>query len=343
MKMKKALLLACLVALPLSAAAKEEPRTYVIKKGDTLWGVSERFLKDPDYWPSLWSHNPDIPNPHFIYPGQKVRIYDGRIEIVPASAPSAPAAPQGDASALPAVAAGDVAPVPAPAVTVNAAGNGPGGFVSTEDLDASGVLVDAVDNRIMMAEGDRVFADMRNLSAVRPGERFSLYAIGKEVTHPVTGERAGHLVSDLGSLRVTEINPQVATAVIASSDMEIQRGARLRPWQPEQREIALKRAAQPLSGVILTGGQGQLALAQYDFIYVDLGARDGLEAGNLLYVTRPRTATELGLQGENIQLPEVLLGTAVVIETQMNTATALILKTANQPIERGDRVVAAVE
>lgn len=339
MNVRKALLLTLLLALPLTAGAKEteEPRTYVIKKGDTLWGISERFLKDPDYWPSLWSHNPALPNPHFIYPGQKVRIYDGRIEIVPADAPA------GGKSAPDTVTAGDVAPVPTPSVTVRTAGNGPGAFVSTEELSASGAIVDAVDNRIMMAQGDRVFVDMHDLPAARPGDRYSLFAVGKEITHPVTKEKAGYLVSDLGALQVTDVNAEVATAAITASDMEIQRGARLRPWQPAPREITVKRAAQPLSGVILTGGQGQLALSQYDFIHVDLGAQDGLEAGNLLYVTRPRQATELGLQGENLQLPEILLGTAVVVETQMSTATALILKMANQPIARGDKVVAATE
>ena len=81
MTLRKTVLLASLLLLPLSAIA-EEPQIYTIKKGDTLWGISERFIKDPYYWPNLWSHNPDIPNPHFIYPGQKLAIYDDRIEII---------------------------------------------------------------------------------------------------------------------------------------------------------------------------------------------------------------------------------------------------------------------
>ncbi len=51
-------------------AAEQEPTVYVIQKGDTLWGLSNRFLKDPHYWPDLWSRNPAVTNPHFIYPGQ---------------------------------------------------------------------------------------------------------------------------------------------------------------------------------------------------------------------------------------------------------------------------------
>ena len=61
-------LLALYLALPCKAAAldQNEPTIYVIKKGDTLWGLSERFIKDPNYWPNMWSKNNQITNPHFI-------------------------------------------------------------------------------------------------------------------------------------------------------------------------------------------------------------------------------------------------------------------------------------
>ena len=68
-----------------ASLAKEEAIIYTVKQGDTLWDISQRFIKDPYYWPNLWSNNPDIGNPHLIYPGQKLRIYNGRIEIIPVS------------------------------------------------------------------------------------------------------------------------------------------------------------------------------------------------------------------------------------------------------------------
>src|SRR5512138_2242526 len=64
-------------AVPRSGHAQsEEPTVYVIQKGDTLWGLSERFMKDSRYWPNLWARNPEhITNPHFIFPGQKLKFY----------------------------------------------------------------------------------------------------------------------------------------------------------------------------------------------------------------------------------------------------------------------------
>ena len=80
------LLLLVFIVMPsvASAAGQDEPTVYVIKQGDTLWGLSERFIKDPEYWPNMWSKNGQITNPHFIYPGQKVRVFPDRLEFVPA-------------------------------------------------------------------------------------------------------------------------------------------------------------------------------------------------------------------------------------------------------------------
>ena len=75
------LLLLVFIVMPsvASAAGQDEPTVYVIKQGDTLWGLSERFIKDPEYWPNMWSKNGQITNPHFIYPGQKVRVFPDRL------------------------------------------------------------------------------------------------------------------------------------------------------------------------------------------------------------------------------------------------------------------------
>lgn len=345
MTIRRTMLFFCLLLLPLTAPAQEGARTYVIKQGDTLWGISEQFIKDPYYWPALWANNPDIGNPHFIFPGQQLAIYDGRIEIIPAH-PAPPvvaepvaAAPEAEAAAAPA--AEPVVPAPSPAITVRTLG-GARGFVGTDELAPAGILVDTVDNRILMASGDKVFVKPQDSGAMHPGDRFSLFATGEEVLHPLTGAPVGFQVAELGSLQITESGRKVATAVITDSFREIQRGALLRPWQPPIQEIALKRASHELSGYVIAGGDGKIGLSQFDVIFVDLGAAEGLEAGNLLYISRQRLATELAYGEEELQLPDVLLGSAVVLETRPHTAAALVLKAADS-MYRGDRVTTVTE
>src|SRR5512138_820275 len=63
--------------------ASEEAQVYLIQQGDTLWGLSNKFMRDPHYWPDLWAKNPKVTNPHFIFPGQRIVFRDGKIEIEP--------------------------------------------------------------------------------------------------------------------------------------------------------------------------------------------------------------------------------------------------------------------
>src|ERR1039457_1854140 len=75
------LALSCILPCLAMAAEQDEPTIYIIKRGDTLWGLSERFIKDPNYWPNMWSKNDQITNPHVIYPGQRVRSEEHTSEL----------------------------------------------------------------------------------------------------------------------------------------------------------------------------------------------------------------------------------------------------------------------
>jgi len=350
MTLRKTVLLICLLALPLAGIAEENPQIYTIKKGDTLWGISERFIKDPYYWPNLWSHNPDIPNPHFIYPGQKLAIYDGRIEIIKAE-------PE-DASTMEPV----EEPVEQPVVTDTEPTEGmqpepvieeplvggepqdeikikiPGGGVGMINMDAlehAGTIVDATDNRMIIGKGDVVFLDMKDLDVTAPGTTFAIFDLGNVVKHPATGDKIGHMIFEKGTLVITDVNEAVATAKITDSMSEILRGARITPFIAPERQIALKRAQSDLSGFLVASKRGQSTLGQHDIVYIDLGASDGLEVGNMLYISRPRRASNLSISDK--KLPDVLLGQAVVVKVSRNFASALILKTVNT-VSIGDKV-----
>jgi LysM repeat protein len=339
MKTTRILLLGCLLAaLCAPALAAEEPIIYTVQKGDTLWGISKRFIKDPYYWPNLWSHNPSIGNPHLIYPGQKLRIYDGRIEIIPVIEPAA-------ATATPAAAAA------APDAVVTAEGvrlvdiyGGARSFISTGDAATLGTVIDTTENRVLMYEGDTAFLEMQDLAAAAPGQRLALLELGEQVNHPVTGELVGYQVKHLGFAEVTEVTPSVAVVVIKDSTREIQRGARVRPYVEQPAFIPHKATDLDLQGYIVAADEGKIALSQLDVIHIDRGSADGLEVGNPLALYRQRTLTKSArplkqLDPDNaVVLPDVPLGKAMVIDTQERTAAALILEVSNLPIYRGDLV-----
>jgi len=68
------LLLNSQVSADTIALNPDHPDRYVVVKGDTLWDISSRFLQDPWYWPNIWNVNPEIENPHLIFPGDTILL-----------------------------------------------------------------------------------------------------------------------------------------------------------------------------------------------------------------------------------------------------------------------------
>lgn len=320
----KALIAMCVLLFPLAATAQTPEQIYTIKKGDTLWGISQKFIKDPYYWPNLWANNPFITNPHFIYPGQKVAIRDGRLVLLPGEAEAAATQPV------------DSMPIePVEEITVKGVA-GSEGFITLDEIQSAGTLVDATDDRILLSYQDQIFVKIEDPN-LQPGDTYTLVEVGEKITHPVSKEVLGHRVSHLGEAQITSVTPPVATAVIRRVTKEISRGALLIPKEPTSRDIVLKKSAAPLTGYIVANNREKIALSQHDVIYLDLGFEDGLEPGNMVYITRPRQTTHHTLPGHQVELPDELLGAAVILSTQPQTSAALILKSVT-PINTGDQV-----
>ncbi|MCK9172372.1 MAG: LysM peptidoglycan-binding domain-containing protein [Desulfuromonas thiophila] len=326
MRCFKTLLLSCLLLVPLLAGATETPTIYTIKKGDTLWGISQRFISDPWYWPSLWANNPLIRNPHLIYPGQKLAIYDGRIELLPASEEITRTA--------------EPLPTPVDAISFEAHGDLQT-FISADRLERSGRIVDTIDNRILMTQGDEVFVQMSDAQA-RIGARYRIYSLGELVRHPATNRKLGHQLIWLGELELTAAHEQVYSARITQAAREIERGSLLLPPAETNREIDLKRASQVLHGTLVAAAPGKIALGQHDVCHIDLGRNEGLEVGNMLTIVRPRQPTERAKADRNLRLPDSLLGRALVVRVDDASAVVLILK-ASEPVYRGDLVYSEID
>ncbi len=328
MKFKQILLTACLLLMiwPCLAMAKEEPIIYTVKDGDTLWDISQRFIKDPYYWPSLWSNNPDIGNPHLIYPGQKLRIHDGRIEIIPVGEELSDEA---GASIL----------IP-DEVRMIATFGGAQSFIGPKEADNLGYLADAIDGRVLITEDDTVFLEMTDLEAVAPGDVYELITVGGKVFHPISDKLMGYQTIQLGTVKITEITPTVAVAQVTDALREIKRGAKVRPFRVIPDQIPRKLADMVVHGYILSDDIGKIAMGQWEVILLDIGEESGLEVGHELDLYRKREATEIAKEARTtpLVLPEIDLGDAIVLEVRHGFAEALIIRTTFLPIFRGDQV-----
>ena len=332
--MKVRLLLLSLLAIPsvLFAAGQDEPTIYIIKQGDTLWGLSDRFIQDPEYWPDMWSKNGQVTNPHYIYPGQKLRIFPDRLELVPKGQAAVATQKSAPASAV------------AEAFQQVAAEKkytlyGTEGFLADKGFKPSGLVIGAQHDRIVAGVDDIVFTDIGTGQNARSGDKFSIFLKDVSVVHPLNNEEMGFRVIPLGTLQLTDVEKQSSRAIITKSSKEISPGAYLLPYkESRRREIALKSTGSDLKGYIIESNSGASIIAAGDVVYIDLGSSHGVDPGNMLYIVRDVTIDQRYVEGRIDRLPQELLGALVVLETGKKTSTALVVKSI-ETIYKGDRIV----
>lgn len=339
---------------PIAPVAEETPaenspayRTYEVKKGDTLWGISRKFIEDPYYWPDLWANNPEIQNPHFISPGQKLRIYAGPIVVVGVEAEKSTPAPEQEVETPEVVSSPVPAPVPEePVVAVEESINimVPAGvsFIGEDEQGAGGTIFDFPDARHFAGSGDTVFVRMPAEASVAVDDLRQIIQSRADIIHPVSKKRLGFQVDQLGTLEITELGQDLHTAIIRKSYREIERGAWLAPRRAVHEQIALRRATSAMSGTIVATATHRELQGPSEVLFIDLGESNGLRVGNLLTLTRPRQATDLALSKKKkdaLVYPEELIGYALVVETNPETASAVVLKSL-APALVGDRVLA---
>lgn len=319
------LLLPCLAM----AVDQEEPTIYVIKRGDTLWGLSERFIKDPRYWPNMWSKNDQITNPHIIYPGQTVRVFSDHLEFVPLGQPVV----QKSTTAKTADIAQDVMEERSFAIL------GSEGFLMEKESKPAGMVIGAHHDRIMTGVDDIVYTDIGTVNGIRGGEKYSIFRAEGNVSHPVTNEIMGRKIIPLGTLQLTDVEQKASRAIITKNFKEITPGSFLTPYRNDRRrEVTLKMATRDLKGYILESYSGTQIIAAGEIVYIDLGSSQGAVPGNLLYIVRDVILDKSITEGRVDRLPQELVGALVILETGKRTASALVVKSIDA-IYKGDKLI----
>ncbi len=338
--MTKKLIVTCLLALTfvlptlLMAADQDEPTIYVVKRGDTLWGLSDRFIKDPYYWPNLWASNERVTNPHFIYPGQKVRVFPDRLEFVPKE--QSPIVAVGEKQAAATVKAEEIMQQVVEEQKFKIRGSE--GFLMEQDLKPFGYVVGAQHDRIVTGFDDIVYTDIGTVHGIKGGEKFNIFRDEGAISHPVTNEILGKKMIPLGRLQLTDLETQSSRAIITQNFKEITAGSYLFPLKKDsRRSVTLKKAARELKGYIVESNSGTVIIAAGDIVYIDLGSNQGAEPGNLLYIAREVVLDKESSQGHVGRLPQELIGAVVILETGKKTATALVVKSIDA-IYKGDKL-----
>jgi hypothetical protein len=285
----------------------------------------------------MWSNTGQITNPHFIYPGRKVRVFPDRIEFVSVDSGALPA--QKSAPVAVSTAAGAVETHQDVAAEKTYTLYGSEGFLVEKEFRPFGLVVGAQHDRIVTGVDDIVYTDIGAQLSAKGGDKFSIFLKDIVVKHPLNNEEMGFKLIPLGALQLTDVEKKSSRAIITKSFKEISPGAYLQPYkESRRREISLKNTSTDLKGYIIESLSGISIIAAGDIVYTDLGSSQGAAVGNLLYVVRDVVIDQRYVEGRIDSLPQEVLGALVIIDVGKKTSTALVVKSIDT-VYKGDRIV----
>jgi hypothetical protein len=344
------------------------PDTYTVRPGDTLWDLSGRFLNNPWYWPKVWSYNPEVTNPHWIYPGNTLRFFPGTEEaparIEPVKAPEAepvaeapPAEPAEELADMSKADLGkaqeygdeDAVAVTGPYKVGYVAPRGTLGrrdtFVTTKELEEAAVITAAFEDKFLLTVHDRLYAEFHDPAVPKIGQTYVIFRTLRTVEHPITRERIGYQTGIIGTARAVAKDDRTVTVVVTQASEAIERGDYVGPLADKVLKMVPRRPNQKvLDGSIVSSERAATWLAaEHQLVFVDRGRADGVEEGNLFVVTRSGdpygqdiSADDLSLR-ENPAFPAEDIGELLVVDAKEQFSTALVVKSLRE-LFAGDRV-----
>jgi hypothetical protein len=324
--------------------ALSQQTTHEVVSGDTLWDLSEKYWQDAELWPELWAMNPQVRNPHWIYPGDLIHLErmlrergGKRVVRLPLErlAPPAEQANEGSAGSSGAAdGAGDDGKDVARRITLGRQESLD--FVSSHRLARLGVVENVHQVKVTYGSGEDIEFRVEQGDKIAIGDKLSLFEDETPVLHPVSGVLEGYYVEVLGHLKVLGVEGGRGVGRIIESYQSIEDGAGLMPYRNPLTSVDL-RAAQPgLEGVILRGSPQSSIFADDDVVFLDKGSLHGLASGMVLEVP-VRAGTRSAQGAVELRLP---LATMVVLTTEDKNAAGLIVS-SRAALEPGDRFTTA--
>lgn len=273
----------------------DAPGEYTVVKGDTLWGISSRFLKDPWKWPQIWEMNREqIKDPHWIYPGNVIRLdKSGASPRLALEGGGGAGGPSGgtEEQAVSNVVKLDprVRVEPLQAAIPSIPGSAIGPFltqplvVEAGGLDNAPTIVATEESRVIVGAGNTAYADRIGSNS---GLNWQVFRQGVPIFDPESGELLGYEAKYVADARVRRFgNP--TTLEITKARQEVNRGDRLVPARETTVPSYVPRAPdKPIKGAIMTVDEGVSEFGQFQVVTLNRGARDGIEVGHVLAIYR---------------------------------------------------------
>jgi hypothetical protein len=326
---------------PVVELKPDYPEEYIVVKGDTLWDISARFLKSPWQWPQLWQFNPQVKNPHLIYPGDVLTIYfidgkpvmrvqrDGKTVIVPAAEepvpeemlgkryPTVKLSPRvreyGLEEAIPTI----------PLDAIKHFLTRPK-VVTEDELEQAPYVMEFADEHMAAGGGYRVYA--RGIEEDDITGDYILVRSGQTYRDPQTDEVLGYEAVYLGEARLQRYGDP-STLLVQEANREILRGDRLVPKGDDLylHSYMPRGPQQPVKGQIIAVLDGVAQIGQYQVVVLNLGRQEDIEPGHVLAVSQRGKEVKDTVAGGRVTLPDERAGEVMVFRVFERVSYALVM------------------
>jgi hypothetical protein len=310
----------------------QHPDRYIVKKGDTLWDISAMFLRDPWYWPEIWYANPQVRNPHLIYPGDELSLVymDGQPRLVLERGPAG--------TAREAARRGERLE---PSVRVEMLEDAI--FTIPYDRIAAFLSRPTVLDRATVDNAPYILTSRRGHRAhgshtevyvrgadFRPQENYSVVHVGAPLRDPDNGRLLGYEGIYVGEGQITRTGDP-ATLYLAATAREALNGDKLLPALPQFPLNFVPRAPErEVEGRIINVLNGVSLVSSFQIVTLNRGARHGLEPGHVLSVFQAGEMHRDRIGGGRVQLPDEYAGYLMIFQSFDELSYGLIMQATNE-------------
>lgn len=336
--------------LPLATNA---PDSYTVKAGDTLWGISQTFLSQPWYWPELWYLNPQVKNPHLIYPGDVLSLVtiDGQPRLmVTERGAVGERVTSGNAVRLsPEIRSESLDAITTLPYNVIGAFLGRPSIMTKDEVKGAPYLLSVRDKHIVGSAGDEVYA--RGIRNAVEGTRYNIMHVDEELRDPDNNDLLGYRGVYVGTGPVLTTGDP-AKLVLNETAIEALPGDKLFAETYQMNMDFVPHAPNGTVEGTIFAVNGVFIAGRYQVIAINRGSKAGLDVGSVLAIYQAgetvrdvysdgRSAnpmnTNRGLFKKKVKLPDERAGTVLVFKTYERMSYALIMD-ATHPISIGDYV-----
>ena len=302
---------------------------YTIQKGDTLWDLSNHFNDSAWLWPELWEGNDQISNPHWIFPGERIRLYkkSGSQAIT-------------QTEAIQPVAVIQPAPVTPVKPTEGKKASAPFfvyssidrvGFIRKPPVAPSGTIFEVQGRKVMISEGDMVYIRPEGDTAqgvLIPGSRHTVFRQMEPTDERDSTETIGTQHYILGIVEVTKKEADMVIAKVLKSFRPIRVDDMLMPFSPRSSNIELKPSIPGIDGHIIISEDHLELTGDYTLAFIDKGRADNIQAGQQYSIYSKQKTVLENDEISSKSLPPLDFGTFLVLHTEQTTSTVVITSAA---------------